>query len=117
MPYNTLEKMGEYIHSVVKREGKDKDPPQGFIDTFVDGKRCKSTPYVDGKIHGKERTWFRNGRISSETSYKEGRMHGVRKVFHFDGSLSWSSLYRNGVPFRGEIFWGERRQENEGQKR
>lgn len=45
-------------------------------------------PYVDGKLHGIKRSWYRNGRPELEARYERGRLQGI-KAWSGDGlSLS-----------------------------
>ncbi|AEA07215.1 conserved MORN repeat-containing protein [Lausannevirus] len=82
----------------------------GNLDLFIGGKIQISTPYVEGKRHGKERTWFPNGTLASFTMYVDGKEHGVHKTFDIDGSLAWWLKYNRGEVFDGEENWGNNRE-------
>ncbi|BAU80270.1 MORN repeat-containing protein [Tokyovirus A1] len=77
----------------------------GNTDTFINGRINVSTPYADGKRHGKQRIWFKNGMLASFTHYVEGREHGIHKTFHGDGRTAWELRYVCGKVFDEETFW------------
>ena len=45
------------------------------------------TNYLDGIVHGKNITYYKNGRISSETMYKNGKIEGKWADYNNDGSV------------------------------
>ena len=57
--------------------------------------------YKNGKLHGKEITWNRNGIIVSESNYKEGKYNGFVNHYKEDGIIKskekYVEDYKNGI--------------------
>lgn len=77
----------------------------GNLDVFVGGKIHVSTPYLDGKRHGKERTWFSNGKLASVTFYVDDKEHGIHRTYDVDGTLAWCLTFIHGKIVDGEEKW------------
>ena len=55
---------------------------------------CKCTLeayYTNGKLNGKKREWYRNGKLKSEAVYKNGQLSGDIKNFDKNGDI----VYKN----------------------
>ncbi|AHA45933.1 conserved MORN repeat-containing protein [Insectomime virus] len=93
----TLKKRVERYNERAERHGN--------TDLFFGGVINSSTPYANGKIHGKQRVWFHNGKLASVTDYVNGKEHGIHTAFNTDGSLFCKLKYQNGELFVGEESW------------
>lgn len=100
--YDFMGKLCHYKTVARYRDGKK----HGNFDSFCNGQIESSTPYVDGKIHGKQRVWSKSGKLYSFTHYFEGKLHGLHRSFHIDGEVAWELRYVHGAIFDEDKFWG-----------
>jgi antitoxin component YwqK of YwqJK toxin-antitoxin module len=63
---------------------------------FPDGKKMREVPYLNGKKHGPERRWYKNGNMYYEKSYWEGKLHGTVKEWDLNGELILHEQWLNG---------------------
>lgn len=102
------------------------DQQNGIYRTrFPNDSISYEVPYVNGKIHGEAKEYFRsgqlfqlvnythgikdglalkyyeNGVLSQETMYDSGRIHGVQKKFRKDGNPAFEMTYHYGNPCVG----------------
>jgi antitoxin component YwqK of YwqJK toxin-antitoxin module len=54
------------------------------------------TPYVNGKRHGIEKSYYESNALEWEAPYVNGKMHGVLKRYYDSGALKYESPYENG---------------------
>ena len=57
------------------------------INIICVGKLKEKIPYVNDKINGVKRTYFRNGNISSSINYVADVESGEAKFFYEDGTI------------------------------
>ena len=87
----------------------DSDPGyyEGFEYSRAGGLKQRETPWVNGKMHGKEIEYYRNGSKVLETSYENGKKHGT-EIFYYgnSGSKQRETPWVNGKKHGTEItYW------------
>lgn len=94
------------------------DPEENPIDTFVNvnanGKMMLKrlnkehvwleTERVNGQMHGKQKWYFADGKLSNEVNYINGERHGEWKRYHHNGKLSYQATYDHGN-LNGRSIW------------
>lgn len=68
-----------------------------IIKHHPNGKVSQKTPYVNGKQHGPETSWYENGTKKSITMWRDGWLYGVEVGWHESGSINWRDGKKNGV--------------------
>ena len=53
-------------------------------------------PYVNGKLNGVRKVFYKNEEITEETTYKDGTKNGAYKSFAENGIVLEESVYKNG---------------------
>lgn len=53
-------------------------------------------PYVNGKLNGIRKVFYKSGKIAEETSYKDGIKNGIYKSYAENGTLLEESNYKDG---------------------
>lgn len=53
--------------------------------------------YVNGKLNGVRKVFYKSGEIAEETTYKDGVKNGVYKSYAENGTILEESIYKNGV--------------------
>ena len=53
--------------------------------------------YVDGLLHGKEKSYYQSGKLRSVGSFKNGILDGIVTGYYEDGSIQVRAIYDNGV--------------------
>lgn len=53
-------------------------------------------PYVNGKLNGVRKVFYKSGKIAEETTYKDGIKNGTYKSYAENGILLEESNYKNG---------------------
>lgn len=74
--------------------------PEGVEEAFDDWYRkpVRSTPFVNGKRQGMERTYDRDkGSVLSETPWEKDVIQGVRRVFHPNGKVASETSFEKGI--------------------
>ena len=69
---------------------------QGLEKEYA-GKRLRAeVPWVKGKMHGPQKTFFRNGKVRSETVYVNGIANGPTRLWDENGSLTSEGDMKDG---------------------
>jgi len=66
------------------------------IEFFKNGCIKHEKDYFEDKIHGKNIEFFKNGCIKHEKDYFEDKIDGESKTYHENGNLYYQSQYKNG---------------------
>jgi antitoxin component YwqK of YwqJK toxin-antitoxin module len=75
--------------------------------SWPNGQICFEVPYVNGKKHGVEK-WFRkDGTPEIELSFKDGLKHGEAKTWHPNGVLENFVMFSNGKKIGLDIKYDE----------
>ena len=53
-------------------------------------------PYINGKLNGVRKVYYKSGKIAEETTYKDGFKNGTYKSYAENGIKLEESLYKNG---------------------
>ena len=53
-------------------------------------------PYVNGKLNGIRKVYYKSGKIAEETTYKDGSKNGTYKSYAENGIVLEESVYKNG---------------------
>lgn len=53
-------------------------------------------PYINGRLNGVRKVFYKSGKIAEETTYKDGIKNGTYKSYAENGILLEESLYKNG---------------------
>ena len=56
---------------------------------------------VDGKLHGKNQIFYKNGNVHCNFIYKEGELHGLCKGYYLHGTLALEVLFDMGKAVYG----------------
>jgi len=56
-----------------------------------------SKDYVDGLLHGAEKTYYQSGKLKSLGSFKRGILDGIVTGYYEDGTIQVRATYDNGV--------------------
>lgn len=68
-----------------------------YDDTDIDNRR-QSYAYINGKIEGNKKTWYKNSDIlESSSNYKNDKLHGKTIKYSKNGYKLKTLIYRNGV--------------------
>ncbi len=59
-------------------------------------KICVITYYVDGKINGEMKSYYKNGQLCSICSYIDDKRHGEYRKYYSNGQLEKTYNYING---------------------
>jgi antitoxin component YwqK of YwqJK toxin-antitoxin module len=67
-------------------------------------------PWVNDRVHGIVRTYYRDGKVASETPFVRGRQHGVSKAYDQDKRVIQVTPFRLGKRHGTEvIYWRDSR--------
>jgi len=83
----TISSQGAYV-------GKEKD---GKWEYFNKGKLNLVENYKEGKKHGMQKTYNKEGVVMEEIPYVDGKIHGTSKFYLGDGKLYYTVEYVNGL--------------------
>lgn len=53
--------------------------------------------FINGILHGTERSYYQSGKLRSTGSFKHGILDGIVTGYHEDGSIQVRAVYDNGV--------------------
>jgi len=53
--------------------------------------------YVDGVLHGTEKSYYQSGKLKSLGSFKRGILDGIVTGYYEDGTIQVRAIYDNGV--------------------
>ena len=71
----------------------------GIWTTYYEGgEKETEAEYREGLLHGVERRWTRQGKLTSEYSFRFGRRHGEFTVWDHFGSPATQGEYKGGLP-------------------
>ena len=88
---------GQVKTEVTYQDGKANGIAKAFYD---DGKLASETPYHDNVIEGTVKEYFPAGYLEGypekETPYKNGKKHGIEKTYHRNGQCKYESTYVDG---------------------
>lgn len=79
------------------------------IQREIDGKMLRDGPskswmmngeviednYKNGKLHGNEKVYYKNGKIKFDRNYVENKLEGKSYGYNEDGSLDWEATYKD----------------------
>lgn len=63
---------------------------------YKNGKLAKEQNYKQGKLHGSAKKYTKKGILLEHINYKEGNLHGVAKYFDLTGKLISTGTYQSG---------------------
>lgn len=86
----------------IRREWKYGDSRNGLLCVYRNEKLVSETPYEDGKIHGKVKTYFENGLLESEQEYYKGICNGKSINYDRRGNIMQTYTYEDGILIRGK---------------
>jgi antitoxin component YwqK of YwqJK toxin-antitoxin module len=66
------------------------------VSYYDSGNVYSITPYVDGKIEGRNVEFFRDGSISSEKPYKNDELDGIWRTYYESGQIELEMQYVDG---------------------
>tara|TARA_Y100001970_G_C14028192_1_gene747203 strand:+ start:229 stop:690 length:462 start_codon:yes stop_codon:yes gene_type:complete len=72
---------------------------------FTNGNIEYEAKFLNGKLEGESRTWYKNGIIHTESQYNNGIPHGTWKKYHLDGSIMYEVQYIYGKKHGKEIWY------------
>lgn len=75
--------------------------------TYPSGKLKHETPYVNGKKHGLEKSYFENGTLKAESACANGIDEGRARGWHENGQLAYDWLWQNRQPEGSWKTWNE----------
>lgn len=75
------------------KDGKVNGKCKGY---YANGKIAREYECKDGKLNGKDKKYYRNGNLESETEWKDGKVDGIIKLYYESGKLSAHSESKNG---------------------
>ncbi len=81
------------IYQLPVVEGSPNGRALGF---FEDGHKMLEHSFVNGKLEGESRQWWRNGQCKYLLSYKDNRYNGIQKAFFENGRLREEANYLDG---------------------
>ena len=61
------------------------------------GKTFSEEFYVDGKLEGDVKNYYKNGKVLEHAQYQNGKLHGVSKKYSEIGQLMEELTYENGL--------------------
>lgn len=78
--------------------GREKtEPPDGVIEEFYPSGTVRSrTTYIAGVKHGREQTWWKNGKPAVDATYEQGALTGDYKRWYANGKDWESARYVSG---------------------
>lgn len=76
-----LDDAGSYLHDGVPFTGE-------LVETAPGGNVVALTPVVDGRVHGIERAWHRNGVLEAEIPVVGGVAVGTSRRWYANGALA-----------------------------
>jgi antitoxin component YwqK of YwqJK toxin-antitoxin module len=53
--------------------------------------------YVDGLLHGDEKSYYQSGKLKSLGSFKHGILDGIVTGYYEDGTIQVRAIYNNGI--------------------
>jgi antitoxin component YwqK of YwqJK toxin-antitoxin module len=79
-------------------------PFEGILVSYYEPKKIKSkVEYVNGKKHGSETQWYKNGTKLVERFYSEGFKIGIHKSWWDDGTPKFEYHFNNKGEFDGIV--------------
>ncbi len=77
---------------------------EGILVSYFEAEKVKSKiEYVNGKKHGYEKQWYKNGSKSIERFYKEGFKTGIHKSWWEDGTPKFEYHFNEKGEFHGVV--------------
>ncbi|PKN24098.1 MAG: hypothetical protein CVU65_12730 [Deltaproteobacteria bacterium HGW-Deltaproteobacteria-22] len=101
--FRTYYDNGQLVSEQTYVNGRIHGPELGF---HRNGARSYSIAYDDGKSTGRWAHWYPDGKLQSEHTYKDGKPHGSNVNYRPDGTKSSRIDYRDGVE-TGQAAWDE----------
>ena len=91
----TFDKQGRFIYPATNK------PYTGNLDVInndwgVDAVEINKN-YVDGLLHGEEKSYYQSGKLRSVGSFKHGILDGIVTGYYEDGTIQVRAIYDNGV--------------------
>jgi len=91
----TFDKQGRFIYPATNK------PYTGNLDIInndwgVDAVEINKN-YVDGVLHGEEKSYYQSGKLRSVGSFKRGILDGIVTGYYEDGAIQVRATYDNGV--------------------
>jgi len=77
-----------------------------YKEDLVDGMKSEAT-YKDGKLHGKETIWHKNGQVISEATWVDGGLEGEAKTWNEFGQLIGLATYKNDMLHGKSTLWND----------
>jgi hypothetical protein len=89
---------------VVNKDGKTHGLNKAW---YKNGILSHEFPYKNGKIHGLTKQYYETGNILEIGSFKNGQLHGVFKTFYENGVLAKETMFKNGIQHGFETLYKE----------
>jgi len=91
----TFDKQGRFIYPATNK------PYTGNLDIInndwgVDAVEINKN-YVDGVLHGEEKSYYQSGKLRSVGSFNRGILDGIVTGYYEDGTIQVRAIYDNGV--------------------
>ena len=91
----SFDKQGRFIYPATNK------PYTGNLDIInndwgVDAVEINKN-YVDGVLHGEEKSYYQSGKLRSVGSFKRGILDGIVTGYYEDGTIQVRATYDNGV--------------------
>ena len=83
------------LHTKEERLFLDNCPFSGVLVKYVDSIKQEKN-YVQGKLHGLQKSYFKNGELSTITLYTNGNQNGRRIEYYECGSKKLNANYTQG---------------------
>lgn len=77
------------------------------VGFYENGLKMLERAYVNGKLEGQSRQWWRNGKCKYLLCYKDDKYEGVQRAFFENGHLREEANYVAGKPDGLQRVWDE----------
>ncbi len=89
---------GIYVNHNVPFTGK-------AFTTYSNGQMASVTTFENGKKHGTDQKWFRDGTLSYEAFYDQGKKDSINRTWWKNGNLRSESQFKQGVADGAQWQW------------
>jgi len=100
-----------YASGRLRRETPiEKDLKHGtemFYFDNVEKKVSQESSFFTGKLHGRQMSFFENGKVKSRVNYQENKLNGLATFYHPNGKVKSKCRYENGKKVGEEMNYDE----------
>ncbi len=81
--------------------------PHGKIEKYDRITKIKilEENYIEGKLEGIQKYWYKNGQLEYEKHYKNGKQEGIQQRWQENGQLSLEYNYKKGKQSGIQKYW------------